>query len=326
MYWGRHRKLSTDIVMHRRLQFYLFFFLIFLESGSVFSQFSYQYLDVLYDSAWAYKNLQLIPIRFKAGRGEGTGKYLSLADAMAQRKATIRELPSKIGTDKGSVSITNKSRRTIIVKSGDLIGGGKQDRIMAKTTLIPPGRKKEIVTVFCVEKDRWDDKPKSFYYGGSGDIELRKAFDVTRSQAAVWKEIDKQYSKANASSKTWSYLKLFSDSARNQSYAQYFKRKFTESNGGFSGFLFITGEHIMAVELFSKSDYTTTSFDAMVASYINSVSDQDDPPMVSYGRQKTFLDNILATKDGQAKLIRKQGSSHRQDGELIHIVVYGMGF
>jgi hypothetical protein len=283
-------------------------------------------VNVLYDSAWTYKNLQLIPIRFKAGRGEGKEKYLSLSDAMAQKKATIRELPSRVGTDKGSVSITNKSKRTIIVKSGDLIGGGKQDRIMAKTTLIPPGQKKEIVTVFCVEKDRWDDKPKSFYYGGSGDIELRKAIDISKSQAAVWKEIDKQYSMANTSSKTWSYLKLFSDSARKQEYAQYFKKRFDESNGGFAGFLFITGEQMMAVELFSKSDFTSASFHAMVASYINSVSDEDNPPRVSYTRQKTLLDNILTSRDAQSKLIRKQGASHRQDVELIHIVVYGTGF
>jgi hypothetical protein len=312
--------------MHRRLHFYFVIFISIFTGGSAYCQFSYQYIEVLYDSAWTYKNLQLIPIRFKAGRGEGNGKYLSLGDAMAQNKATIRELPVKLGSDKGSVRITNKSKNTIIIKSGDLIGGGKQDRILAKTTLIPPGQKKEIVTVFCIEKDRWDDKPKSFYYGGSGDIDLRKAIDVSRSQAAVWKEIDKQYSMANASSKTWSYLKLFSDSARKETYARYFKQRFEESKGGFAGFLFISGEQIMGVELFSKSDFTATSFDAMVASYINSVSDDEDPPRVSYGRQKTFLDNVLTTRDAQSKLIRKQGASHRQDGELIHVVVYGTGF
>ncbi len=312
--------------MQGRLHFYWVLIAIFFNCESAFSQFSYQYVEVLYDSAWTFKNFQLIPIRFKAGRGEGDGKYLSLADAMAQKKAIIRELPSKLGTDKGSVSITNKSKRTIIIKSGELIGGGKQDRIMAKTTLIPPGQKKEVVTVFCVEKDRWDDKPKSFYYGGSGDIELRKAIDVVRSQAAVWKEIEKQYSMANTSSKTWSYLKLFSDSARNQAYAQYFRQRFAESKGGFAGFLFIAGEQMMGVELFSKSDFTAISFEAMVASYINSISDADNPPMVSYGRQKTFLDNVLTSRDAQAKLIRKQGSSHSQDGTLIHIVVYGTGF
>ena len=312
--------------MRPRLQVPLIFCLLLICGGNAFSQFSYQTLEVLYDSAWTFRNLQLIPVRFKAGRGEGGGKYLSLGDAMLQKKAHVRELPAKVGSDKGSVSITNKSKRTIIVKSGDLIGGGKQDRIMAQTTLIPPGQRKEILTVFCVEKDRWDDKPKSFYYGGSGDMALRRAIDVNKSQAAVWKEIEKQYSMANATSKTWSYLKLYSDSARNKDYAAYFKQRMAQSNGGFAGFLFITGEQIMGVELFAKSDYTSTSFGSMVASYINSVSDVADPPRVSYGRQKAFLDNVLTSRDTQSKLARKQGAIHRQDGAVIHIMVYGNGF
>jgi hypothetical protein len=306
---------------------FIILFLSVMSGNPGYAQFSYSYLDVLYDSAWTYQNLQMIPIRFKAGRGTG-GKesYISLSQAMLQNKARIKELPARIGTDKGSVSITNRSKQTIIIKSGEMIGGGKQDRILRQTTLIPPGQKKEIVTVFCIEKERWDDKPKSFFYGGSGDIELRKAIDVSRSQASVWKEIDRQYTMGNASSKTWSYLKLFNDSTRNLEYARYFKRRFEESKGGFAGFLFISGNHIMGVELFSKADYTTTSFDAMVASYINSVSSTPDPPLVSPGRQKTFLDNVLTSREAQAKLIRKQGAAHKQEGQLLHIVVYGTGF
>ena len=51
------------------------------------AQFSFQYVEVLYDSAWTYKNLQLVPIRFKAGRGGGgTGRYISLNEAMLQKK------------------------------------------------------------------------------------------------------------------------------------------------------------------------------------------------------------------------------------------------
>ncbi len=307
----------------------LFFILLFVNMFAIpgRAQFSYAYLEVLYDSAWTYQNLQMVPIRFKAGRGEG-GKmgYISLSEAMQQNKAKIREVPAKIGTDKSSVTITNKSKQTILIKSGEMIGGGKQDRIMRQTTLIPPGQKKEIVTVFCIEKDRWDDKPKSFFYGGSGDLELMKAIDISRSQASVWKEIDRQYSMGNASSKTWSYLKLYNDSSRHLEYSRFFKQKFQESKGGFAGFLFISGNHIMGVELFSKADYTTTSFDAMTASYINSVSDTPDPPLVSLGRQKTFLDNVLTTRETQAKLIRKQGAAHKQDGQLLHIVAYGTGF
>jgi hypothetical protein len=293
------------------------------------AQFSYQFVEVLYDSAWTYKNLQLIPIRFKAGRGgsgSGDGEYISLAEAMAQKKAFVKELPPKVGSYKGAVTITNKTKKTILIHSGDMIQGGKQDRVLPKTTTIAPGQKRELLTTFCIEKDRWDDKAKPFFYGGSGDMDLRKSIDVKKTQGAVWKEIDRQYTLRSASSKTWAYLKLHDDTARIKDYARYFRAKFDSSGGGFAGFLFVTGTTIMSVELFSKSDYTATSFDAMVATYINSVSVQPNPPLVSQGRQKTFLDNVLTTRDAQYKLIRKQGVQHKQDGDVLHMVIYGTDY
>jgi hypothetical protein len=48
--------------------------------------------------------------------------------------------------------------------------------------------------------------------------------------------------------------------------------------------------------------------------------------MVSEGRQKTFLDNVLTTRETQAKLVRKQGASHKENNQIIHLVVYGTGF
>lgn len=291
-----------------------------------FGQFSYQYLDVLYDSAWTYKNLTLIPVRFKAGHGWGGGKVLSLQEAMLQKKVSIHELPADVGSDKGSVSITNRSRNTIMVKSGELIGGGKQDRIMRETTLIEPGQRKEIMTVFCIEKDRWDEKAGPFFYGGSGDIELRKAVDISKRQAAVWKEVDRQFTLKKTSSNTRSYLKLSKDSTRRDDYSIFFRKKYDESNGGFAGFIFITGNQIMGVELFSKADYTKTSFNAMLDSYIHSLPQGEHTPMVSALRQKTFMDNILSSKNTQLSLIRKQGAAHRYENELMHIVVYGIGF
>lgn len=302
--------------------------IIFLSFGlPVAAQFSYQHVEVLYDSAWTYKNLQLVPIRFKAGKGDGgTGNYISLSEAMAQKKAFVKELPNKVGSYKGGVMITNKSKKTILIQSGEMITGGKQDRVLAKTATIEPGQKKEVITTFCIEKDRWDNRAKPFFYGGSGDWELRKSIDVKKSQAAVWKEIDRQFLLRSESSKTWSYLQLYNDSTRLKDYAHFFREKFDKSNGGFAGFLFITGDIIMSVELFSKADYTTTSFDAMLATYINSLDQNSNPPMVSEGRKKIFLDNVLTTRETQYNLIKKQGVSHKQGSETLHIVIYGTGF
>jgi hypothetical protein len=303
----------------------IFIFLYVLPASA---QFSYNDVEVLYDSAWTYKNLQLIPIRFKAGRGRNTiGPMVSLSEAVGRKKASIKEIGGNTQPDKGYVSITNKLKENILVHSGELIKGGKQDRAMAATRIIPGKSKKEILDVYCIEKMRWQNNPKKFYHSGSGDIELRKVMDTKKSQIGVWKEIDRQFQENAQESETWSYLELPVDSTRNNAdYTAYFKQKMAESGAGSAGILFITGNKIISVELFASADITRAIFDSMLATYIRSMKKNTDPPVVSRGRQKTFLDNVLTTRETQVKLISQQGNAYKHLGKTIHIIVYGSGF
>ena len=303
------------------------FFLIISISISVDAQYTYQTVEVLYDSAWSFKNLQLIPIRFKVSRGASDMGFITLSDAMLSKKAEIRELPEKIGSHKGAITITNKGNVPIVVQSGELLSGGKQDRVLSKTTIIPAKTKKEVLTTYCVEEGRWSRKSKPFKHGGTGDVELRKAIVMRKSQATIWKEIERQYQVRENTSKTWSYLELSLDSSRwNPEYQQYFKKKLEESKGGFAGFLFITGNSILSVELFDNSNLTNVLFETMLASYVNSIGQKPDPPMVNTDRQKTFLDNVLTSREAQQNLIKKHGGSYRYENKTLHVIVYGDGF
>jgi len=306
----------------------LIFFLSLFFSIPVIGQYTYQTVEVLYDSAWTFKNLQLIPIRFKVNRGKPSdGGFITLSEAMLSKKAEIRELPEKIGSHKGAITITNKGNVPIVVQSGELLSGGKQDRVLSKTTIIPPKSKKEVLTTYCVEEGRWSRKSKPFRHGGTGDVELRKAIDISKSQAAIWKEIERQYHVRENTSKTWSYLELGTDSSRwNREYHHYFKQKLDESKGGFAGFLFVTGNSILSVELFDNSVLTNVLFETMLASYVNSIGQKPDPPMVSTDRQKTFLDNVLTSREAQQNLIKKHGGSYRYENKILHMIVYGDGF
>ena len=292
------------------------------------AQFSYQWLEVQYDSAWTYKNLQLIPIRFKAGKGIGspTG-YLSLSQAMQQKKVVVKELGGRIGPDKRYVSLVNRSKYTIVAQAGELIKGGKQDRAIAQTILIPPGRKGEAVDVFCVEKMRWENKARPFYHGGSSELHLRRQIDVRRAQPPVWQEIDRQFENRQQTSKTWSYLQLHNDSTRgNLDYISFFTQKFAQSGGGLAGFVFVSGNEVLSMELFENADLTATIFRSMLNTYTNSMQPAPDPPAAEASRLKRFCDDILTTREKQQKLVKAQGNAYRHEGKLIHLIVYGNGY
>src|SRR5687768_2325793 len=73
-------------------------FLLLITNFAAHGQITYETVQVIYDSPWTYKNLQLIPVRFK---GPGTGKQLqlpasarlmSLSQGVASGKVKIREM------------------------------------------------------------------------------------------------------------------------------------------------------------------------------------------------------------------------------------------
>jgi hypothetical protein len=306
------------------------FGIAFLVLGGLGSraQFSYQWLEVHYDSAWTYKNLQLIPIRFKAGKGIGSSTgYLSLGQAMQQKKVVVKELGGRTGPDKRYLKLVNRSKYTIVAQAGELLKGGKQDRAIAQTTLIAPGRKGEAVDVFCIEKMRWDNKAQPFYHAGSSERHLRRQIDVRRAQPPVWQEIDRQFENRKQTSETWSYLELQHDSTRgNLDYISYFTQKFEQSGGGIAGFVFVSGNEVLSMELFENADLTTTLFRSMLNTYTNSMQPAPDPPVVEVSRLKRFCDDILTTRENQQKLVKTQGNAYRHDGKLIHLIVYGNGY
>jgi hypothetical protein len=286
------------------------------------AQFSYETLVVQYDSAWTFKNLQLVPIRFKS-QGPAMPNLITLSSALAQKKAILKELPQIPGADVHVVSITNTGKKAIFVQSGELITGGKQDRIIAETTIIPPGGKKDYLTTFCIEKGRWDDKPRPFGYAGSGDASLRRTIDTKRTQPEVWKEIERQFNYDNQRSKTWPYLQLYKDSARrNLEYLNYFKEKLATTDSSYAGFIFISGDEIISCELFSNQDFTLITYPAMLATYANTISREVDPPTVSKKRQQVFMDKLLSSPQSQQKMITEQGRAYKYEGQTIHLIVY----
>jgi hypothetical protein len=108
-----------------------------------------------------------------------------LDEAMAQHKVKIRELGD------GSVnalSFVNSADKPVFVMAGEVILGGKQDRIIGRNTVIPAKTTLD-VPVFCVEHGRWDGKTKDFTTAKAlahGRLRGRASY---AEQQDVWNEV-----------------------------------------------------------------------------------------------------------------------------------------
>lgn len=292
------------------------------------TQLTYENLWVQYDSAWTYKNLQLIPIRYKGGSaGPGTGfptNLISLPEGLASGKITVKEIGVPPGADIGVVLIKNNSKKNLLINSGEMFSGGKQDRIIGETAIIPPDGKDHYTTVFCIEKGRWAEKAKAFTHSGSADMGLRKRVDVDRKQNDVWKEIEQRFKTLNKKNETEPYLDLYRNVIKiDTNYMNYFMNRMRASDSLYAGFLAVTGNRIIGCEIFITEEFTLSSYKSMLGSYIHSLTVEDSIPVVPFVEKKKFMNSLLVNEEQQKQFLLTHGRAYKYEEKVIHIIAYG---
>ena len=299
----------------------------FFLSSTSFAQLTYKTLIVEYDSAWTCNNLRLIPIKFKdtaAGKTKVLDNdVISFEQALKEGKISVREMTTPGGADVGMLELKNHSKKNILIESGEMVAGGKQDRAFASTTIVPPNEKEIYLPVFCVEKGRWDRRLRAFRYAGPANISLRRQMNIAKKQNKVWQEIDAQLTEGGKEAKTDAYLELYRDTTNKDSACMaFFRKKMHDSDSLYAGFIAITGDHIINCEIFGSSDLCLASYETMLKSYFRSVHDRNGTVTVSRDEVKNFLDKFLKNEDQQQKYLADHGAIFTYDKKVIHLIAY----
>jgi len=143
-----------------------------------------------------YSNLALFPV---SGRlGLLGADYLTLDEGLRSGEVEVTELGAALirrrpGTGAGdraqvnSLALINHSKRPLILLAGEIVTGGKQDRVISKDRIIPPGAEPLPLDVFCVEPGRWHGASLAFE-GKSlmAAPRVREKAAVARDQQQVW--------------------------------------------------------------------------------------------------------------------------------------------
>lgn len=130
-------------------------------------------------------SLTLTPI-VATGPTDPTGDQLLVLDeAMAARQVTIKEISD--GTV-NSLTFVNKAPQPVFLLAGEVIIGGKQDRIIGRNTVIPANTTQE-VPVYCVEHGRWTVETKQFASARALAHGRLRAQASYAAQQDVWNEV-----------------------------------------------------------------------------------------------------------------------------------------
>ncbi|MCC7539832.1 MAG: hypothetical protein IT379_26660 [Deltaproteobacteria bacterium] len=85
--------------------------------------------------------------------GAGTAPAIVTASRRAESTIVVRELPD--GAVVNRVRIDNLGDTPVLLYEGQELRGARQDRIVERSVLVPPGSSLD-VSVLCVEEKRWD--------------------------------------------------------------------------------------------------------------------------------------------------------------------------
>src|SRR5262245_20883953 len=143
---------------------------------------------------YTHKNLTIFLLH---GEEQKAGKApLTLQEAMGQKKVVVHETG-----DVNNLSIENVSDDEIYVQSGDIVKGGKQDRVLAMDLIVPPKSGKLPIASFCVEHGRWSGRGQeaTAMFGSSekslNSKELKIAAKHKASQQEVWDKVAQSQAK-----------------------------------------------------------------------------------------------------------------------------------
>ena len=301
---------------------------ILLLANHAFAQLTYDHLFVDYDSAVSYKNLRIIPIRYKGTRPDAAAPLqhaVSFDQALKQGLVTVQERGTTAIENVHWLSLYNNSDKDVYVSSGEVLEGGRQDRVVTKDTIVLARSGRIDLPVMCVEEGRWSEKDKKFVYKKMANTHLRKTLDETRSQVQIWKEINNQLDSGKIKNKTLSYLSREKNKAftlLQNEYRQFFEHRLALPDSSVVGIVCMSGDKILGSDIFISSNLFYGKWQALLQGYIEEATVFGSIPTVSNTRVHKYLDQFLQDESSQEEFVKKNGRQFKAGGKVIHLTTY----
>lgn len=311
-----------DGFVYSPVKFFITILLLFAVRLLQAQEITYDNVYVDYDSVMEYKNLRIIPIRPKQGFGNGVPKAISLSQAIKQGIAVVSERGTASTENVHFLRINNHSDQTIYISSGELISGGRQDRMVTRDTLLEPNGRDQYISVMCVEELRWSDKEKKFSYENFANTDLRRVLDVNKNQVLIWQEITKQLGTGNINSKSSAYLSRNADKKMvqlNDEYFHYFQNKFKAGDSSVVGFVCMSGDKVIGADIFASRNLFYNQLDPLLKGYCDEAVYMGKPVTITREDEQKYLDKLLTDKFTQEIFLKENGKIFRQHGQVIHI-------
>ena len=284
-----------------------------------------------------YENLQIIPILASnkfIEENAAAANFKNLGEAIDNSKFRITEKKPYGRSDDmsavNSLTVQNKSQDTVFIMSGDVVQGGRQDRVIAMDLVVPPKTITDI-PVFCVEQNRWnyienneivddheaEQKKKIFAFTGYYNVasnDLRKTVAQSKNQQEVWDKVSQITATNKATTKTGTYSALEQSeefTALRDKYLKFFEGKLQEDK--IVGVIALSGNEVLGADIFAHPNLFQKQFKSLIHSYVTDAITNGNEVAVSDEKIDQFTQELLKEYNNP-----KPGTQCKFEGTMVH--------
>ncbi len=148
-----------------------------------------------------YENISIFPV--VTSSTQDTSPFLTLDEGLSTGEVLVSEqgaaglartrdgrpvpIPQyNTGASVNQLVLINRSKRPLLLLAGELVSGGKQDRIIGKDRIVAPGAEPLPLDVFCVEHGRWSSGSQFAESKTIVHPSVREQAAIKQDQTEVW--------------------------------------------------------------------------------------------------------------------------------------------
>lgn len=281
---------------------------------------------------FTFENLRIYPIRANdvfRDFYKGVGKFENLEDAIAADNIDVTESSSS-GTV-NTLIVNNKSEDTLYLMAGEIVKGGKQDRVLGQDVVLAPGEEMNIAA-FCVESGRWtqssskgkngNDKFEEYFFTSSREV--RKAAIVDQNQGQVWDKVSETTAANGVSSGTSAYTALANNKDYKETVEKYMKkfRSAWDGDNEVVGVVAVTGNKIIGADIFATHDLFVNSYNSLLHSYTTDAMSNGKEVTITTKEVQKYLDKFLANEAEQEKALEGNGKMFKHKRRKLHMASF----